>query len=197
MLFRSWMATINECVPTATELALVSAEALPNRVLLDWYWASGAGREATVYRREEVSDWSAIASIHADGTGRFVFEDVHVSAGTRYVYRLGLPGGSGETFHGEAWVDVPAEIPLRLAVMNRNPAINDLQVSFALPSAARATLELIDIAGRSVASLEVGSLGAGNHTLRLGADTHLRSGIYIVRLTQGMQSITTKATLIR
>ncbi len=193
----SWMATINECVPTATELALVSAEALPNRVLLDWYWASGAGREATVYRREEVSDWSAIASIHADGTGRFVFEDVHVSAGTRYVYRLGLPGGSGETFHGEAWVDVPAEIPLRLAVMNRNPAINDLQVSFALPSAARATLELIDIAGRSVASLEVGSLGAGNHTLRLGADTHLRSGIYIVRLTQGMQSITTKATLIR
>jgi len=95
------------------------------------------------------------------------------------------------------WVDVPSALALQLAGMNANPAFRDLQVAFTLPTAAPATLELLDISGRSVESIQVGSLGAGGHTVQLGTQAHLRSGVYLIRLTQGSHSISTKTAFIR
>jgi hypothetical protein len=57
-------------------------------------------------------------------------------------------------------------------------------VSFALPSAAPATLRLIDIAGREVRSREVAAV-AGPQRVNLAEGGLLPMGIYAVKLTQG------------
>lgn len=58
-------------------------------------------------------------------------------------------------------------------------------VRLALPLRERATLELVDLAGRRLASREVGELGAGIHTLDLGDGHPMTPGVYFARLTQG------------
>src|SRR5262249_23618983 len=63
-----------------------------------------------------------------------------------------------------------------------------LTVEFAIPSAAPARLELFDISGRALVSREVGSFGAGRHSLSLNTGHTLPPGLYFVRLSQGRKS---------
>jgi len=70
-----------------------------------------------------------------------------------------------------------------------------LQVSFSLPNAGPARLELIDIAGRRIAMREVGSLGAGAHVEPLNPDARVPAGLYWLRLTQGSRSLVTRAVV--
>jgi hypothetical protein len=60
-----------------------------------------------------------------------------------------------------------------------------LAVSFSLPDAAPAKLELIDVTGRRISRFEVGLLGAGRHTLDLATARRVAPGLYLLRLTQG------------
>ncbi|HEY3215998.1 MAG TPA: T9SS type A sorting domain-containing protein, partial [Candidatus Eisenbacteria bacterium] len=78
-----------------------------------------------------------------------------------------------------------------------NPARGVISVAFSLPNTERATLELIDIAGRRVARREVGSLGPGRHVVQLGASPRLRSGLYFLRLIQGERVLRARVVLIR
>jgi hypothetical protein len=66
-------------------------------------------------------------------------------------------------------------------------------VRFSLPSAAPARLELLDVAGRRIVSHEV---GVGQHTLDLGVGQRLAPGLYLVRLTQGANTRTTRVAVI-
>jgi len=70
-----------------------------------------------------------------------------------------------------------------------------VQVEFALPDGAPARLEVMDIAGRLVASSEVGSLGAGRHEVALGRG--LASGIYLVRLSHPQGQVQAKVAVVR
>jgi hypothetical protein len=69
-----------------------------------------------------------------------------------------------------------------------------LTVHFTLPTDAPARLELLDVVGRRIASHEV---GMGQHTLDLGAGHHLAPGLYLVRLTQGANTRTTRVAVLR
>ena len=51
----------------------------------------------------------------------------------------------------------------------------------AVPRAAAARLEMVDVTGRRVASRDVGGLGAGTHRVDLSAG----AGVYFLRLVQG------------
>ena len=63
-----------------------------------------------------------------------------------------------------------------------NPARGSgFNVSFALPDAHPATLQVLDVAGRRIAAREVGSLGPGRHSVRIG-DRRMAAGVYLVRL---------------
>jgi hypothetical protein len=93
----------------------------------------------------------------------------------------------------------PAEpnLPLTFALdpVRPNPTRGGaLAVHFSLPTAAPARLELLDVAGRRIASHEV---GAGQHSLDLGAGQHLAPGLYLVRLTQGANTRTTRAVVLK
>ncbi|MBI1795447.1 MAG: T9SS type A sorting domain-containing protein [Candidatus Eisenbacteria bacterium] len=181
--------------PVAVAVSLTSAEAQPGWVRLTWSAAAGPAI-ATVERRTTSSDWVTLASITADGTGRFVYEDRSVTPGMRYGYRLAYRDGAIPSHTVETWVDVPAP-RFALGRLTPNPSAGDPLVSFSLSSSAPATLELFDLAGRVVDSYEVGSLGMGAHELRLGERSRLRTGVYTVRLRQGNQSATARAVIIR
>jgi hypothetical protein len=78
-----------------------------------------------------------------------------------------------------------------------NPAREDLSVAFSLVSDGPATLELFDVAGRRVWSRAVGSLGPGQHVVRIGNERKIRSGIYVVRLNAEGRNLKTKAVVIQ
>jgi hypothetical protein len=163
--------------------SLARAEAAPDRVRLTWDAPGAEGLPATVYRRTEFTDWSALARMDVPASARIVWADDAVRPGARYDYRLGILEGGVESFYGEVWVDVPGAA-LALSSITPNPAARDLWVSFALPSAAPATLRLIDIAGREVRSREVAAV-AGPQRVNLAEGGLLPMGIYAVKLTQG------------
>ena len=130
--------------------------------------------------------------------GRIAYVDRDVIAGSRYGYRLGLTGPGGEVYVGEVWVDVPESARFALRGMTPNPAPAGAGlIVFSLPDASPARLELVDVSGRQVFSREVGSLGRGEHVVRVSGSQPLAPGLYLVRLTQGGRSLTAKAVTIR
>jgi len=78
---------------------------------------------------------------------------------------------------------LPAANRLTLQGARPNPTAGNLVVSFTLPSAAAATLSVIDVSGRKVIERDVGTLGVGSHVVDLrGAE--LAPGVYLIRLSQ-------------
>lgn len=181
---------------TPTQIALVRAEAEPDHVSLTWYASGSEGLMATVYRRAETSDWASLGELAVPGNGQLAFVDEAVTAGGRYGYRLGITEQGQESFHGEAWVDVPSAA-FALRGVQPNPAARDLWVAFSLPSRTPATLSLIDIAGRTVRRREVGSPGAGAQRVNLGEGGLLPVGVYVIQLTQGGRTLTSRVSVIR
>jgi hypothetical protein len=73
---------------------------------------------------------------------------------------------------------------------------NGFNVAFALPTGAAARLELLDMSGRRVLAREVGSLGAGPHTVNLAEGRKVAPGLYWVRLVQGANRRATRVAVI-
>jgi hypothetical protein len=183
--------------PTPVLISLVSARSLPNRVVLVWHDPSRAVGEATVYRRRVGAEWTALAHATFDGTGRLQFEDVAVTPGERYAYRIGWREVVSEYFSAETWVDVPVALMLALEGARPNPAFGSFTVAFTLPRADAATLELLDVAGRRVLAREVGDLGPGQHQIRLGECGCTPPGMYWIRLTQSGRPLLKRVALVR
>jgi len=194
---QSHFAALRWDTPTPVLVSLASATAFPDRIELAWR-AEGAGiTRFRVQRRGSAGDWVDIGSVSADGTGLISFVDRGVTPGARYAYRLGYEDGGARLFTTESWVDVPAALALALAGARPNPSAGRLTVSFTLPSARAATLELLDVTGRRLVSHSVGSLGAGAHVLDLSPSYALRAGLYWLRLTQSGRVLTAKAVVTR
>ena len=81
--------------------------------------------------------------------------------------------------------------------MQPNPGSHGNFIHFALPDETPAALELFDLAGRRLWSRDVGSLGAGEHAVRLSDGAWLPPGVYLTRLVQGRQVATVRIAIIR
>jgi predicted house-cleaning NTP pyrophosphatase (Maf/HAM1 superfamily) len=68
-------------------------------------------------------------------------------------------------------------------------------VVFSLASDSPARLELFDLAGRRLATREVGALGAGEHHLRIGES--FAPGLYVARLAQHGKVVTARFAVAR
>jgi hypothetical protein len=189
-----WILLNTGEITTPVNVALIDADAKPDRVVLRWFGASMAGVTATVYRLSVGTAWVAVASIAGDGTGILHFRDVNVKPGARYGYRLGLQEGGAERFYGETWVGVPA-LALALEGLRPNPAAGEPVASFTLPNGSPARLELLDVTGRVWLTRAVGDLGAGSHLVHLGGA--LPPGLYWLRLTQGGRSLLARGVVVR
>ena len=97
---------------------------------------------------------------------------------------------------GATGVDGSGDVSFAIRGVMPNPARGPLNVSFSLPSREPATIGVFDVSGRQVALRDVSDLGAGRHTVTLGARAGLRPGVYMVRLTQGKRSVSTRAVVI-
>lgn len=104
--------------------------------------------------------------------------------------------------NSSASVDVPAPGPslpsgLALESVRPNPAVSAIGISYSLPSAEPAQVEIVDAAGRRVWHRDLGTPGPGPHVLDVERDRRWLAGVYWLRLTQGGRSATTKVTFVR
>jgi len=183
--------------PTAVDVSLISARALADRIELAWVLAQGAGAIVTLEREAGADGWSMLANLSPDGTGKVTFEDRAVVPGVRYGYRLSWTASGAPHLGGETWIQMPSAV-LSLSGLRPNPGMSsNLQVAYSLPDGSPATLELIDVAGRRVASREVGGLGAGAHVVPLESSVPVAAGLYWLRLRQGSQSLVAKSVVAK
>jgi hypothetical protein len=182
---------------TPAMASLVSADARPDHVTLVWEIGGSSPASASIERRTQSADWVALASVAPDGAGRVHFEDHGVVAGGRYAYRLRLGSGAGSTTTGETWIEVPAALAFALEGARPNPTSGPLAVAFTLPSAARATLEVLDVTGRRVRSRTIESPAVGRQLLSLEGDAALAPGLYFVRLRQEQRTAQARVAVVR
>lgn len=180
----------------SVQISLATVSAFPDRVEIAWHAGSDPLDQATVQRRTETDDWIDLATVYVNGSDLLEYVDTGVVAGTRYAYRLRIVEGGAERFTGETWVDVPSGIQLAINGIRPNPSRNEAWVTFSLANGAPATLTVLDIAGRVIREREVGAFGAGTHQVRLGEGSDLRPGLYLVRVTQGGSSVTSRWSVV-
>jgi hypothetical protein len=122
-------------------------------------------------------------------------QDCGAGCGTASVIKdyVVLAGGAA-TDAGDA--TRPAAPALALARIRPNPARLPLSVSFALPGGGPARLELVDVAGRCLLTLELGSPGAGVFEASFGAGASLPAGTYWLRLRQASARITSRVVIL-
>ena len=181
-------------VPVATELALVGTEIVNGHPRLTWFSADGANELMRLYRRAVPGAWESAGDLYADGTGMITYEDTQALRGHSYEYKLGIFGPAGERMLGHVWVDVP-ETPV--FALSRAVA-NSKSLSFivTLPAAGAASLDLLDVSGRRLDTVDLSGLGAGEHTVSFKA-AQRQPGMYWARLSQGDHMLSSKVALFR
>lgn len=100
-----------------------------------------------------------------------------------------IPTGTKE----ERKSDIPKEINLS---SSPNPFTDYTIISYSLPKGAHVLLSLYDITGRLVKKLVDSNLSTGSYTLYFSGKG-LPRGLYIITLTAGNQTFSTKITLER
>jgi hypothetical protein len=190
-----WALNWNQ-LPTPTLLSFADEQTAPGAVKLTWYTPDGAGQQAIGYRRSDHSDWQRLSTVESDASGRFVLED-RIAPGGLYAYRLGLPGASGESFTEEHWVQVPGSVEFGLSGAWPNPSRGRLAVTFRLPDARPAALDLLDVRGRTVMHRDLTAFGPGQHSVDLDGQGNLAPGVYMIRLTQADRTERQKVAIIR
>lgn len=174
-----------------TQVALRASRVTPTQVELSWSGLA-ALQPASVVRADADEPFHVLASLTADASGGVAYRDATVVPGKHYRYSLSIEAGARRL--GEASIDVPFAPAFALAGAHPNPAVGELSLAFSLLDAAPARLEVFDLAGRRVAGRDVGALGAGRHLLSVG---QLVPGAYLVRLSSGSRSVTSRVAVVR
>ena len=96
------------------------------------------------------------------------------------------------------WVSTPGgEVALALDGAQPNPAVGrNMNVSFSLPGVAKARLDLVNVAGRMVRTMDLSGRGPGRHVVNLDGDRSLPAGTYFLRLSQDGKSVSKPVVVI-
>lgn len=189
--FASVQFTVAE-QPVAIVAGLEEVRATSDAVVLVWHVSGALSPDVEIQRSTGDGLWALAGVAVADARDRVRFEDRDVRAGRRYGYRLVAVDETGPVVAGETWVDVPAASRLALDP----PEVGaELRFGLTLPGAAPARLTVVDVAGRVVASRDIGSLGAGTHDIAL--EERVAAGVYLVQLEQSGQRVVRRAVVVR
>ena len=144
-----------------------------------------------------------IVPVDAEGVPSDRIPDGWVAIGALTVESYGPPATSTATIataSQSATSESAPDVPRVLAVSpaGANPASGrSLVVDVALPTAAPARLEMLDVMGRVVAERDLGALGTGRHAVDLSAGLRaFAPGVYLVRVTQGGDARVARVTVI-
>jgi hypothetical protein len=197
MLSDTWTLTWGS-PPTPTEASLIESHVEPDRVRLAWHVRDALAMRAAVERRVGSAGWSSVGAPAIDGGEIMRFEDTDVAAGTRYAYRLRLNANGEETLTAETEIAVPTGYTLALAGAQPNPPQGGpLNVAFSLARVSDGRLELMDLAGRRVASRDLRSLAPGQHRIVFAEAARAEPGVYLMRLVTKERTLTAKALITR
>ena len=196
--FLEWGGTSSDAVLTP------AASATPTAAHLEWDVTDASGTLAAVYRRDSGGEWTSLADAEVDANGQLTYEDTAVVPGAQYGYMMVVGSHRGETFGGEALVQIPislgvdpdSKLDLAIDRISPNPSVRRMSVSFRLPSIAPATIDLIDVNGRLWMTREVNTSASGVQSIELEVNGQLREGLYFVRLTQGARVATSRVTIL-
>jgi Galactose oxidase, central domain len=180
-----------------------SATASTGVASLHWQVNQSTGVHAAVFRNSPGQPWTSVATVETNSGGAASFVDHAVVAGTHYSYELAVASHRGEDVGGQVSVTIPmptdvgnsAHAAFALEPVRPNPLVDRFRVSFTLPDAGSARIDVLDVSGRRVASRDVGSLGAGPHEVDLGGARELSPGMYFVRLSRAGRTLTTRAVV--
>jgi hypothetical protein len=117
----------------------------------------------------------------------------HTEQGDEVEGVLGMSGAF--SIVGVAGASTP-RFEFALNAIAPNPA-RTLRVSFSLPDARPASVALLDVTGRRLITRDLGGVGPGRHSVTLGDEMAIPSGVYIVRLSQGGRSVSTRAVVMQ
>lgn len=176
--------------------SLVSASAEPGLTRLHWFSPDGPTFQAGLERAAGEGAFVEIARVWAEA-GHIRYEDRDVVAGETYRYRLAVAEGGATHYLGAVTLRVPVSVGLRLTLAGflPNPAVGTPRLAYTLPTAERARIEVLDTAGRRVLERDLDS-APGEHVVAFEGAA-LGPGVYLLRLTQGTRSVTTRAAIVR
>lgn len=172
------LASLGEARPAAwaEDIALLS-----HGVALSFRVADSVSRDVGIQRREPGGGWKSVGRVRADKQGRGVWRD-STSHGRRAL-ELGL---ALRTTHGTRFVPMPA-VPLpgpELTLSARLERDGSTTLALRLPTGRPASLELFDVSGRVMGTLDVSHFTAGVHEVRVPAGMFPERGVYFARLSQ-------------
>jgi hypothetical protein len=194
---RSRFATVSPNNPTGTLAAWVSSEMGANGLDLAWYAGAVQDAQLKLFRRTVDTEWTELAALVPDGNGFLRYLDPDVQPGRTYEYRIGVFDSGQWTYHGETAFTVPG-VRLAFHGVTPNPVgTSGGQLRLALRSDAPVRIELMDVAGRLVASDRFTPSAAGLVQRALGAGGELRPGLYMVRVTQAGEQVTGRFVVTR
>ena len=179
----------------ASVFLLTAVDVTIDHVTLHWRAPSTTGYTASVQRYRSSEGWRDLGSVMPGVDSIIAFTDTNVGMGMSYVYRLLVVTTDGVSqFYGTASVTIPPQLRMRGPSPNPSREIPSFEVTFA--TAHRARFELFDIAGRSVWSQDLTSLGPGTHLLRPAASHRLSAGLYVVRFEADGQVLKKRICLV-
>jgi len=157
-------------------------------------------RQVNVYRSEGNADPAYLKTIEGAPGRSFSYLDLDVKPGMTYKYQIGIVAKGGEIRSQMAQVAVPAGT-IGLGRNYPNPFNPTTTITFTLPAAQLATLDVYDVQGRLVKRLfeGIGSIGE-NVKVWDGTNTGgqaVGSGVYFYRLSSAKFDQTRKMVLLK
>jgi len=178
---------------TAAQTAtVVRSESNSGGVLIQWYIGL-SNDEWTILRKSETNQWEELASLRPDEAGFILYEDSAIPPGVKYAYCVHRSDAS--ELSGLVWME-SARLHLSLRGAISNPVDGAVSIHFDLPDDQPSRLDLIDISGRRIRTRSVGSLGAGSHVVDIAGESHVRPGVYFVRLGHAGQVLTKRIVVV-
>lgn len=189
--------------PTPVVLAM-SAEWTGNSVDITWSSPVGSEEETCRLDRYSIEDsrpFEPVTAVAETDRADRHWRDETVRPGCRYRYHLTVFDRGVVSRQAEATILVPI-VGWELLGNRPNPFSDRTRIAFSLPDAGRVHLDILDIRGRIVLTIDSPPFGAGEHWIewdgrdRVGA--RLPDGLYLCRVSiPGQRPLALKVLMAR
>jgi hypothetical protein len=188
---------------TGTEVTLLQSEAAAEGIVIRWRLADPARYDEVRVERADAEEgpWSVAAGERREDADATRFIDRDVVPGRIYYYRLEAHARDGQiTTVGPIAVrafDTPGALAITALVPN--PTRSAMRIDYAIPRAGHVRLRILDVQGRTVATLcdEVQKAGRSQAIWTAGGTRGAASGLYFVRIDSGSGSVVRQAVVTR
>ncbi len=182
---------------TAVRVAPGYINAGSEGVRIEWYTSAAAQLSWTAERTEGDDSWVAIGAPAVQGQNMLILTDAAVEPGRSYGYRVSAQDGDGVSISEVVWVTIPeASLDLAIEGAQPNPAVRGLNVAFTLTGVSSARLDLVNVAGRIVGTMDLSGRNPGRHIVNFAAGRSVPSGTYFLRLSQNGKSVSKPVVVV-